>query len=61
MEAGGVAEVLGGAAGTNYHTDFNQPDSESKSVQDALKNVPGVTLEVRQVFRNGVKWVANKK
>ncbi|MEO5900900.1 MAG: MMPL family transporter [Ilumatobacteraceae bacterium] len=32
-----VINVVGGAAGTNYHTDFNQPDSESKSVQDALK------------------------
>ncbi|MEO5725290.1 MAG: MMPL family transporter, partial [Ilumatobacteraceae bacterium] len=28
--------VVGGAVGTNYHTDFNQPDSESKQVLDAL-------------------------
>ena len=25
-----------GAVGTDYHTEFNQPDSESKQVQDAL-------------------------
>ncbi len=28
--------VLGGAVGTDYHTEFNQPDSESKLVQEAL-------------------------
>ena len=31
--------VAGGAAGTDYHTDFNQPDSESKLVQDAFTDV----------------------
>ena len=31
--------VVGGALGTDYHTDFNQPDSESKLVQDAFENV----------------------
>jgi len=31
--------VLGGAAGTDYRTDFNQPDSESKLVQEAFENV----------------------
>jgi RND superfamily putative drug exporter len=33
-----LLNVVGGAVGTNYHTDFNQPDSESKHVQDALQN-----------------------
>ncbi len=31
--------VVGGALGTDYHTDFNQPDSESKLVQEAFQNV----------------------
>lgn len=31
--------VAGGALGTDYHTDFNQPDSESKLVQEAFQNV----------------------
>ena len=31
--------VVGGALGTDYHTDFNQPDSESKLVQEAFENV----------------------
>ena len=31
-----VLNVASGAIGTNYHTEFNQPDSESKQVQDAL-------------------------
>jgi len=30
--------VIGGAAGTNYHTDFNLPNSDSKLVQDALES-----------------------
>ena len=30
--------ALSGAVGTDYHTDFNQPDSESKQVQDAFTN-----------------------
>ena len=31
--------VVGGAIGTDYRTDFNQPDSESKLVQEAFENV----------------------
>ena len=31
--------ALGGAVGTDYRTDFNQPDSESKLVQEAFENV----------------------
>ncbi|HQZ34854.1 MAG TPA: MMPL family transporter [Ilumatobacteraceae bacterium] len=31
--------IVGGALGTDYHTDFNQPDSESKLVQEAFQNV----------------------
>ena len=31
-----VLNAASGAIGTNYHTEFNQPDSESKQVQDAL-------------------------
>ncbi len=31
-----VLNMASGAIGTNYHTEFNQPDSESKQVQDAL-------------------------
>jgi len=31
-----VLNIASGAIGTNYHTEFNQPDSESKQVQDAL-------------------------
>ena len=30
--------VVSGVLGTDYHTDFNQPDSESKQVQDAFTN-----------------------
>ena len=32
-----VVSVAAGAAGTNFRTDFTQPDSESKHVQDLLK------------------------
>ena len=28
--------VVSGVLGTDYHTDFNQPDSESKQVQEAF-------------------------
>ena len=31
-----VINAVSGAIGTDYHTEFNQPDSESKQVQDAL-------------------------
>jgi len=31
--------VVGGAVGTDYRTDFNQPDSESKLVQEAFQDV----------------------
>ncbi|MDP2292048.1 MAG: MMPL family transporter [Actinomycetota bacterium] len=31
--------VVGGALGTDYRTDFNQPDSESKLVQEAFQSV----------------------
>jgi putative drug exporter of the RND superfamily len=30
--------AIGGAIGSDYHTDFNLPDSDSKSVVDALSN-----------------------
>ena len=30
--------VVGGAIGSNYHTDFNLPNSDSKVVQDALES-----------------------
>ncbi|MEP7201099.1 MAG: MMPL family transporter [Ilumatobacteraceae bacterium] len=30
--------AIGGAIGSNYHTDFNLPNSDSKVVQDALKS-----------------------
>ena len=30
--------AISGAIGSNYHTDFNLPDSESKVVQDALES-----------------------
>ena len=34
-----LLSVLSGAIGTDYHTDFNQPDSESKLVQEAFTNL----------------------
>ncbi len=32
-----ILNVVGGGIGTDYHTEFNQPDSESKLAQEALK------------------------
>ena len=46
-----VLSGVSGAIGTNYHTDFNQPDSESKRVQTAVqeagvKTDPGFTAQI---------------
>ncbi len=45
---------LSGAIGTNFHTDYTQPDSESKQVQDAFARIGDKTqdgLPAQIVFR----------
>ena len=50
--------VVGGAIGSNYHTDFNLPNSDSKVVQDALtkggnKEDAGWTAQIVFTSPNG--------
>src|SRR4029078_3224725 len=42
-----VLNGVSGAIGTDYHTDFTQPDSESKQVQDAFNRAGDKTENVQ--------------
>ncbi len=61
-----VLSGVSGAVGTNYHTDFNQPDSESKQVQEAVqragvKTDPGFTAQIVFTAPQGTDAAAVKQ